>query len=143
MGQNIEDARKVEIDMLKRVFKWAGALPSPSLLPLSLSPPSLLPLSLPSFPLSPLLLPVSHCALLGTMFMTIGTAPVIATGLTFIFYGIYAKPNLSAIFTALNLLNMMRFVFFMLPSLFQGIAQILVRSPSPSLPSTSLSHSHG
>lgn len=57
-----------------------------------------------------------------------GTSPVLATGLTFIFYGLFEKPSITSIFTALNLLNLLRMVFIMLPNVFQGIAQIMVRS---------------
>jgi len=49
------------------------------------------------------------------LFLAIGSAPVIATGLTFIFYALYSTPNLTSIFTALNLLTLLRVVFIMLP----------------------------
>lgn len=63
-------------------------------------------------------------------------------GLTFIFVGLFAPEyiTLSRIFTTVNLLLAMRFVFVMVPTLFQQISQILASVrllSSPSLPSAS------
>lgn len=111
MGANINQARDKQLSTLKKIMSWAGIL-----------------------------------------FSTLGAAPVIAIGpllsyslisprsssplvLTFVFVGLFTKPSLQSLFTALALLNMMRMVFFMLPAIFQQGSQLLVRSPSPSSPS--------
>src|SRR5690606_33161097 len=61
----------------------------------------------------------------GSLFFTLASAPAFAMALTFLFYGLrYPSPDIAVLLTTVNLLGLLRVVFFMLPTLFSALAQI-------------------
>eukprot|EP01128_Nolandella_sp_AFSM9_P005804 TRINITY_DN287_c0_g1_i1.p1 TRINITY_DN287_c0_g1~~TRINITY_DN287_c0_g1_i1.p1 ORF type:complete len:1308 (+),score=249.92 TRINITY_DN287_c0_g1_i1:336-3926(+) len=57
---------------------------------------------------------------IGGMYVALGGAPIVGMGVTFILYATFETPSLPVIFTTLTLINLLRWVFVMLPTFFQS-----------------------